>query len=123
MALPSAELKDRLKKALSIRDMRPVDLSEKTDIPKSAISQYMSGYTKPKSDRLYLIASALNISEAWLLGYNVPMEKEELSEDDAKLDLMISEDKELKEVLNVYYQLSDKKQKKIRDFILFIADE
>ncbi len=74
------ELKDRLKKALSVRNMKPIELSEKTGIPKSAISQYMSGYTKPKQDRIYLISKALNINEAWLLGFDVPMEKQNTSE-------------------------------------------
>ncbi len=75
MSAPVDELKNRLKKALSIRNLKPVDLVEKTNIPKSAISQYMSGYAKPKQDRIYLIAKALDISEAWLLGYSVPMER------------------------------------------------
>jgi hypothetical protein len=35
----------------------------------------MSGYAAPKSDRIYLIAKALNVSEAWLIGYDEPMEK------------------------------------------------
>lgn len=74
------ELKDRLKKALSVRNMKPIELSEKTGIPKSAISQYMSGYTKPKQDRVYLISKALDINEAWLLGFDVPMEKQNTNE-------------------------------------------
>lgn len=69
------EVKDRLAKALMIRDMKPVELSEKTKIPKSSISQYMSGYSKPNSERTLLISQALNINEAWLLGFNVPMER------------------------------------------------
>lgn len=77
MSVPTGELKDRLTTALSIRNMKPIDLAEKTGIPKSAISQYMSGYAKPKQDRVYLISKALNINEPWLLGYNVPMERNE----------------------------------------------
>lgn len=77
LSAPVDELKNRLKMALSIRDLKPVDLVEKTKIPKSAISQYMSGYAKPKQDRIYLISEALNINEAWLLGYDVPMEKDQ----------------------------------------------
>lgn len=77
MALPISELKDRLKKALSIKNMKPIELVEKTGIPKSAISQYMSGYAKPKQDRIYLISKALEINEGWLMGYDVPMEREQ----------------------------------------------
>lgn len=75
MSAPVDELKNRLRKALAIRNLKPIDLVEKTKIPKSAISQYMSGYAKPKQDRIFLISEALNINEAWLLGYDVPMER------------------------------------------------
>lgn len=80
MSTPIVPLKDRLKKAMDLRNLKPIDLVEKTKISKSAISQYMSGYTKPKQDRVYLLAQALNVSEAWLLGYNVPMERENNTE-------------------------------------------
>lgn len=71
------EFKDRLKKCMSIRNIKPVELSERTGLSKSTISQYMSGYAKPKSDKLFIIAKELNVNEAWLIGYDdVPMEIE-----------------------------------------------
>lgn len=76
MSKPITELKNRLSLALALKEMTPAELSEKTGISRSSISQYMSGYAKPKNDRIYLIANALNISEAWLLGYDVPMDRE-----------------------------------------------
>ena len=66
----------RIADALSIRNMKQSELSEKTNIPKSAISQYISGAFEPKQDRIYIIAKALNVSEAWLMGYDVPMERQ-----------------------------------------------
>ena len=65
------EFKDRLKRALDMRKMKAVDLSEKAQIPKGAISYYLSGKSTPKADRLYLICKVLDVSEAWLLGYDV----------------------------------------------------
>ena len=67
------ELKDRLRDAMEARGLRSVDIVEKTGIPKVTISYYLSGKTTPRSDKLYLIAQALDVSEAWLLGYDVPM--------------------------------------------------
>lgn len=81
MSKPVTELKNRLSLALSIRGMSPIELSNKTGIKKASISQYMSGYAKPKNDRIYLIAKALDISETWLLGYDVPMERDREPED------------------------------------------
>lgn len=70
-----AEFKDRLKDAMSSRGMKQADLIVLTKIPKSAMSQYLSGYFEPKKDRLSLLAKALNVSEAWLEGYDVPMRR------------------------------------------------
>lgn len=67
-----AELKDRLREALADRGMKPIELAEKTDVPKSMVSYYLSGKSVPKADRIYKMAHALGVNEAWLLGYDVP---------------------------------------------------
>lgn len=67
-----AELKDRLREALNDAGMKPIELSERTGIPKSMISYYLNGKTKPKADRIYIISTVLDVSEAWLIGYDVP---------------------------------------------------
>lgn len=71
---PTEKCATRIAKALSIRGMRQSDLCEKTKIPKSAISQYISGAFEPKQDRVFLISQALNVDPVWLMGYDVPME-------------------------------------------------
>ena len=75
MDYPIDEIKNRLRKAINIRNIRQIDLCEKTGISKSSISQYMSGYARPSDENIFLIAKALNVNEAWLLGYEAPMEK------------------------------------------------
>ena len=58
----------RLEIALSVRGIKPVDLAKKTGISESTISQYRSGYSKPKEARLVVIANALGVDPAWLMG-------------------------------------------------------
>ena len=65
----------RIRKALAFRGMKQSELCQLTNIPKSALSQYISGCFEPKQDRIFLIAKALDVSEAWLMGYDVPMER------------------------------------------------
>lgn len=79
-------IKDRIKKALADRNMHPIELSEKTGISKASISQYMSGRAKPKGNRIFLIAKALDVNEAWLLGYDVEQERKKLSSSEAEKD-------------------------------------
>ena len=67
------DFKDRLKIAMAAMEMRPVDLCKKTGLKDSTISQYMSGYSEPKTDKLCLLANALDVSPTWLMGIDVPM--------------------------------------------------
>lgn len=66
---------NRLTYALTIRNIKPIELAEITKIDKSKISSYMSGRYKAKTDGLKLIADALNVSPVWLMGYDVPMQQ------------------------------------------------
>lgn len=65
----------RLKQAMDMRGIKASELSEKAKIPKSAISQYLSGLYEAKQKNIFKLANVLNVSEAWLMGLDVPMEK------------------------------------------------
>lgn len=65
----------RILEALRLRDMTQADLCRATGIPKSAMSQYCGGTLVPRQDRTFLIARALDVSEAWLMGFDVPRER------------------------------------------------
>ena len=80
-------MKTRLQVALDNAGKKPIDLSKALNIPKSAISQYLSGRSKKMtSERLYIIAEYLDVSEAWLMGFDVPMER--IKKDDTQKDIV-----------------------------------
>ncbi len=66
----------RIAEALEIRGMKQYELCKLANIPKSSLSLYLKGAYEPKQDRVYDMSIALNVSEAWLMGYDVPMERE-----------------------------------------------
>ena len=68
---------NRIAEALRIKGIRQADLCKLAKVPKSSLSLYLSGAYEPKQDRIYDMAKALNVSEAWLMGYDVPMERQE----------------------------------------------
>jgi transcriptional regulator with XRE-family HTH domain len=68
-----ANIADRIGEALKARQMRPSALCKVAKIPQSSLSLYLSGAYEPKQDRVYAMASALNVDVAWLLGYDVQM--------------------------------------------------
>ena len=42
---------------------------------KNDLSQYVSGKVEPGQNKLYILGLALNVNEAWLMGFDVPMER------------------------------------------------
>lgn len=67
----------RIQEGLELRGLKQADLVEKTGISKGALSSYISGRYTPKQTNIYLIAKALDVNEAWLMGADVPMERDE----------------------------------------------
>ena len=66
----------RLREAMRIRNMRQADLARATGLAKGGISNYVTGRYEPKSDIISKLAKALDCSEMWLWGYDVPMERD-----------------------------------------------
>lgn len=75
---------ERLKCLMSERQLRQVDIlnlckpyCEKYNVKvdKNHISQYINGKAEPRQDKLSILAMALDVDEAWLIGFDVPMKK------------------------------------------------
>lgn len=73
----------RLNQLISESGLRQVEILEKSKpyqeelgvkMGKSALSQYISGKSNPDQDKLVLLAKTFGVSEAWLLGFDVPRE-------------------------------------------------
>ena len=89
------------------RGLRQVDILNKA-IPfckkygvkmnKSDISQYVSGKNEPGQDKLYVLGLALNVDEAWLMGFDVPMERQNESN---------TQKEESPKIIQYYEQLND----------------
>lgn len=79
----------RLKKIMGERNLRQVDILKMVEpycerygikMNKSDISQYVSGKNEPGQDKLVMLGMALQVCEAWLMGYDVPMMRCEYEE-------------------------------------------
>lgn len=72
---------ERLRKCLNDKtSITATSLADKIGLSKQAISMYASGSRKPKRPTIKAIAEALNVNEAWLMGYDVPMERQDTSQ-------------------------------------------
>lgn len=66
---------NRLEKAMTLRNMKPVELHEKTGISESLLSKYLSGHAVARQRKLSLLSDALDVNEVWLMGYDIPIER------------------------------------------------
>lgn len=103
---------ERLKTIMKERGLRQVDILEaakpfckKYNVPlgKAYLSQYISGKVEPGQDKLSILALALNVSEVWLMGYDVPIER--------KTTPVTERDERRQELLRLFDSLSDDQQR------------
>lgn len=67
------EIKDilieRMKSTMEKLDISAAEISRRTGIRSSSISDYLTGKYAPKQDKIDLIAEALGVSRVWLMGW------------------------------------------------------
>lgn len=109
---------DRLRQLMSERNLKQVDilkLSKKFQdelgikMSKSHLSQYVNGKSSPDQHKLYLLAKTLNVSEAWLMGYDAQKER-------AAVNTANSENSHIE---LIYTKLNDRNKKRV----YFFAEE
>ena len=84
---------ERLNQIMSERKLKQVDILEMckpfcnkfgVKLNKNDLSQYVSGKVMPKQDKLSILALALDVNEVWLMGYDLPPERNELIKSENK---------------------------------------
>lgn len=75
MTKKTATFAQRLREGLDLRGMKQIELATRSGISKYSISHYLKGDWEGKQDAVYELARGLNVSEAWLMGYDVPVER------------------------------------------------
>jgi transcriptional regulator with XRE-family HTH domain len=73
MDKPITTIAQRLKEALTASGKKQADVVRETGLDRGAVSSYLSGKYEPKQKAIYKMAKVLNVNEAWLMGYDVPM--------------------------------------------------
>lgn len=113
-------ISERLQIAMDKRKIKQIDLARVADVNQGALSRYIKGSYEPKSATIYKLALALDVSDMWLEGYDVPMERSQKQKEiDFKNNLYkkIAQDMDLLKTISQYYNLPEEKQKTIRDLV------
>lgn len=107
---------DRLRQIMEERNLRQIDILNlvlpicaKYDVKmnKSDISQYVSGKNEPSQEKLVVLGMALNVTESWLMGFDVAMERKETP---------VQAEKDF-DILYKFSMLSDRDKKIVSDMI------
>ncbi len=107
---------DRLKQLMKERNLKQIDILNmslpicaKYDIKmnKSDISQYVSGKVEPSQEKLVVLGMALNVTESWLMGFDVSPERK---------DTVVQAEKDF-DILYRYSMLNERDKKVVSDMI------
>lgn len=117
----------RLQQIMRERHLRQVDIIRMAEpfckeynlkLTKSDMSQFVSGKVEPGQWKLTILGKALNVSEVWLMGYDVPMEREQPAP-------VPGEEPEREEIAILFASLSEENQRRLLDFaqVLLVAQQ
>lgn len=104
---------DRLNHILEVRKIKQADLARMTGIGRGAISNYVQGRYAPKSQIIKTIAAALQVSESWLAGYDVPMIPSR--DEDSPTEPQLSEGEQL--LIDLFRQVPEDQQQLVLQMI------
>ena len=129
-----ATTSQRLNQIISVRNIRQIDIiesakpfSEKYGVKlnKNDLSQYVNGKTEPGQEKLTILGLALNVNEAWLMGYDVPRERdsqqtEQKTEPAPESSETDPVEEAVKQLTNKLMQLDDARLLELDDYLSYL---
>lgn len=115
-----ASTAERLREAMAEVGKKQIDLVKETGLQRSAISRYLSGEYEPKQNAINKLAIALNVSEMWLWGFNVPKQRsaEQKKNDDlVQVIAKLRKDPDFFEVVSILSELPEAEYASIKQLL------
>lgn len=121
--MKKSNTQERLKLIMEEKNLRQVDLLNKcmpyckkynVRLGRNDISQYVSGKAEPTQIRLSILAEALNVTETWLMGYDVEREPTfQFSALEKELITAYRNKPEMQEAVNTLLGISNNSQRTV----------
>ncbi len=111
---------NRIAEALNMLGWKQVDLVERTGIPKASINAWVKQNWQPRQKSIMKMAQVLGVSEMWLAGYDVPMERPLAQiKNDELIQLInnIRKDEDLQRLVSSICNLSSDQRKTIESLV------
>lgn len=120
---------ERLTKALELKNIIPVELSQQSGVSQASISQYMNGSHAPSNISSAKMAMVLDVNPMWLMGFDVPMKKEfpdktenpKYNDNVTHLFSKIRSDENMVNIINKYYETDDVSAKRMAMYALLLS--
>lgn len=109
---------DRLRIALKNKNISQAELARRTGIGRNSISDYINGKYEAKQDNIFLMANVLGVNEAWLMGMDAPMSRE----NQESIILNEADTKQI-ELLSIFKKLDNNKKDDVLDFAKYKMHE
>jgi len=107
------EVAKRLKQSMDEKKMKATELSQVSGIGKSDISNYLKGKYRPKQEKIFLLALALDVDPVWLGAIDLQMQTSKKSAQQAITDTNNA-------TSDVISRLSPDGQKKVHEYALLV---
>ena len=117
---------DRMKEAMETAGKKQVDLERDTGLNRSSISRYLSGDMEPKQKAIMALARALNVSEMWLWGYDVPRNRTvEQKKNDAIVGVVsrLRKDADFFEVVSLLAELPPEQYASVKTILAALSNK
>lgn len=111
---------NRIAEALSIMGWKQIDLVERTGIPKNSVNAWVNQKYQPKQNSLMKMAQVFGVSEMWLAGYDVPMERpaaQKKADELTQLIFEMKENEDLKDLFSSICSLNDNQRNTIKSMV------
>lgn len=120
MEKQQATIAQRLREAMELAGKKQADLVRETGLDRGSISSYLSGKYEPKQKAIYKLAQALDVSESWLLGFDVPMHRTVIQKKNdqlAKLIVRLRTDEDFYKTVSALAELNEKQYRGVEQLI------
>lgn len=124
----------RLKQLMKERNLRQVDIVRLCEpycaqynlrLSKSDLSQFISGKVTPSQWKISILSHGLDVSEAWLMGFDVPKgrERDEQRVRDSALVMLSGINAGEADLVNLYRQLNQLGQLELKHYAEYLINK
>lgn len=128
ISMKKCTISQRLKEIMNLMVIKQINILNKAQpicekLGSNDLSQYVTGKVEPSQKKLSVLAKALDTNEVWLIGYDVPMDKDFIYDDNLKkfifkLDNADNKIKELETSTDVKISYSSEKPLTQEDYMV-----